>query len=205
MSEKTISTEAELKAYLKKNLSEKRYNHTLGVAQTAQLVLEHYSCKSADETFLGMKCGIFCGLIHDIAREFSNDRLCSYCEQHGYEPEPDQKVFPVLLHGYVSAQEAVSLMGDYPVSWYKAVCLHTVGSDNMDEVALALFIADFIEPSRSFMTDEKREFYLKQSTIEGCAFAVLSDMMKHWNTKPGFKNAAASLRMADDLKKRTGM
>ena len=42
MSEPTVFTTEQLKSYLKQTVSERRYVHSIGVAETAAKVLEHF-------------------------------------------------------------------------------------------------------------------------------------------------------------------
>lgn len=202
MSEKTICTSEELKTLLKKTVSEKRFIHSLGVAQTTEMLLKHYDCENYEKEWNGFSAGMFCGLVHDLAREISDEQLVEFCKKNKLEMEEEFFSFPVLLHGAVSAKQAEELVGDYPKSWYKAIEVHTVGDEKMDDLALALFVADFIEPSRIFLTDEQRKSYLENSSIEKCAYNVLCDMMKHWQTKENFQNARATYRMKEDLERK---
>lgn len=202
MLNKINCTPEELKALLKTKVSEKRYIHSLGVAQTAELLLKHYNCTNYEKEWNGISAGTFCGLAHDFTREYTDQQWYDYFKEKKLEVDEDQKSFPVLMHGVASAEYLKEIVGDYPQSWYKAIAIHTVGDTDMDDLALALFIADFIEPSRTFLTDEKRNQYLAKKTIYECAYAVLCDMMEHWKTKSSFQSAKATYRMKEDLEKR---
>lgn len=199
MSENIISTVDDFKAYLRDNLSEKRYLHSLGVAETTEKVLLHYNCNNYVKTWNGFSAGEFCGLCHDIAREKGDKGLLEYCDSRGLEISQVERLSPVLVHGLVSAHMARSLCGDYPASWYRAVCEHTTGAAGMDQLSLALFIADFIEPGRRFLTDEDRKRYLSEDSIARCAYAILCDMMEHWKRK-GYHDASEnSVALKADL------
>lgn len=193
MSEKKISTVDELKDYLKSHLSEKRFRHSLNVAQTTDMILRRYGF--IQEEYLGFKAAEFCGLAHDIAREFSDSEIVGYCLENNIKLDSDEKQFPVLAHGKVSASVACSLFGDYPENWKKAICEHTTGDCNMDAVSLALFCADYIEPSRVFLSDEKRNEYLSCTSLKECAYRILCDMMKHWKEKGNHISCSKSLAM----------
>ena len=54
----------EIKEYLKDNLSEYRYNHSIRVMEEAKKLAIHYNCDVN-------KC-MLCGLTHDIAKEYSD-------------------------------------------------------------------------------------------------------------------------------------
>ena len=204
MSEHTISTVEELDSFLRSTVSEKRYVHSVGVAQTTEEVLRHFGCRDYCKTWNGFDAASFCGLAHDIAREMTDASLLEYCSKNGLFLSKEDIEAPVLAHGTVSAEIVMGLAGRYPMSWYKALCVHTTGNAGLDDLALALFIADYIEPSRRFMTDEKRAFYLLSRDISQCAYRILCDMISHWR-EVGFHDASSgSLAMKDYLERKAG-
>ena len=204
MSEHTISTVEELDSFLRSTVSEKRYVHSVGVAQTTEEVLRHFGCRDYCKTWNGFDAASFCGLAHDIAREMTDASLLEYCKENGLFLSKEDIEAPVLAHGTVSAEIVMGLAGRYPMSWYKALCVHTTGNVGMDDLALALFIADYIEPSRRFMTDEKRAFYLGSRDISQCAYRILCDMISHWR-EVGFHDASSgSLAMKEYLERKAG-
>ena len=204
MSKHMIFTIDALDDYLKTSVSEKRYIHSVGVAKTTEEVLKHFGCKDYCHTWNGFEASSFCGLAHDLAREKTDAQLLDYCKENNLFLSKEDIEAPVLAHGTVSAEIAMSLVGRYPMSWYKALCVHTTGNAGMDDLALALFIADYIEPSRVFMTEERRAFYLGSRDISQCAYRILCDMIEHWRQK-GFHDASSgSLAMKDYLERKAG-
>lgn len=204
MSRHMVCTIDDLSAFLRTTVSEKRYVHSLGVAQTTADVLSHFGCRDYCRTWNGFEAPAFCGLAHDIAREMPDASLLDYCRKNGLYLSHEDIEAPVLAHGTVSAEIAMGLVGRYPMSWYKALCVHTTGNAGMDDLALALFVADYIEPSRRFMTDEKRAFYLESRDISQCAYRVLCDMISHWR-EVGFHDASSgSLAMKEYLERKSG-
>ncbi len=204
MSELKVSTIEELTAYLKEHVSERRYIHSLGVAQTTRKVLEHFGCTDYVCSWNGFNAPEFCGIAHDMAREIPDASLLEYCRVKNVLLSDEDVKAPVLAHGTVSAEIVMDLVGKFPMSWYKAICVHTTGNSGMDSLALALFIADYIEPSRKFMTDARRAFYLGSDSIQQCAYRVLCDMIDHWRST-GFHDASSgSLAMKAYLEKEWG-
>ena len=165
MSKPTIFTYETLKALLRKTVSEKRYLHSLGVAKTTDQILKHYSCTDYEASWHDFEAPLFCGIAHDLAREMGDQELLSFCSSRGIILSAEDLKAPVLAHGTVSAEIAMDLVGSYPTSWYKALCVHTTGNSGMDDLALALFVADYIEPTRIFMTDQRRDFYLSSADL----------------------------------------
>ena len=202
MSKPNIFTYEDLKALLRKTVSEKRYMHSLGVARTTAEVLRHFDCTDYEPTWHDFDAPRFCGIVHDIAREMGDGELLAFCRNRGIILSREDIEAPVLAHGTVSAEIAMDLVGSYPTSWYKALCVHTTGNAGMDDLALALFVADYIEPTRSFMTDARRSFYLSSKDLSQCAYRVLCDMIEHWR-QTGFHQASSgSLGMKASLEKK---
>lgn len=202
MSKPSIFTYDELVSVLKETVSEKRFVHSLGVAQTSKDVLEHFSCTNYEKHWKDFEAPLFCGIVHDIAREKTDEELLSFCRQRGIFLSQEDINSPVLAHGTVSAEIAYDLVGQYPFTWYKALCVHTTGNAGMDDLALSLFVADFIEPSRRFLTAEKREFYLASSDLCQCAYRILCDMISHWKEKQAFQTSGISIAMKESLERR---
>ncbi|MBO4409378.1 MAG: hypothetical protein J5775_01365 [Spirochaetales bacterium] len=204
MSEPTIFTAEQLTDYLRRTVSEKRFIHSLGVAGTTEDVLVRFRCTNYEKSWKGFSAATFCGLAHDIAREMTDAELLDYCRKNNVYLSTEDIEAPVLAHGTVSAEIAMGLAGAFPFSWYRALCTHTTGNAGMDDLALALFIADYIEPSRTFMAEEKRAFYLGAGSIYRCAYRILCDMIDHWRAK-GFHDASSgSLAMKAWLEKSKG-
>ncbi len=204
MSKPSIFTYEDLVSHLKATVSERRYLHSLGVAQTTAQVLEHFGCTDYDRSWNGFDAPHFCGITHDLAREMKDDELLAFCKDRGIRLSREDVEAPVLAHGTVSAEMAMDLVGKFPSSCYKALCVHTSGNAGMDDLALALFIADYIEPTRRFMTDERRSFYLSSRDIYQCAYRVLCDMISHWEQKGFHQASSGSLAMKAYLERSFG-
>jgi HD superfamily phosphohydrolase YqeK len=199
MSKTIICTTEMLEQHLKNTVSERRYIHSFGVAQTTKMLLEKYGCQACPNEWNGFSAPIFCGLAHDLARELSDSSILQYCEKNGLTLTKGEIVSPVLAHGLVSAHMAKELCGDYPASWERAIIVHTVGNSNMDDLALALFSADFIEPSRRFMTEERRSYYLSAPNLASCAYRILCDMLDHWKKSGSFEPSEEAKLMKAEL------
>lgn len=202
MSEQTICTIEQLKNHLKQTVSEKRFIHSEGVAQTTEKLLEYFNCKNYVKLWNGFSAGTFCGFAHDLSREYTDEQWLDYCKERNYRLEQYMIDSPVMVHGFVSAETAKHLVGDYPESWYRAIENHTIGNKDMDDLALALFIADYIEPSRTYITDKQREAYLANPSIYACAYNVLCDMMSYWKNVKHYKDHNVTLAMKEDLEKK---
>lgn len=148
---------------IKKTLSPHRFNHTVGVAQSAIQLASLYGVDTEKaETS---------ALLHDIARELDSDRMIRLCKQYGIDVDDIELQVPGLLHGKVGALIAEKQYDITDPEIIDAVKYHTTGRKNMTSMDKVIFIADMIEPGRQFpgidMLREKALKDLNQSVIAG--------------------------------------
>ncbi len=129
-------------AKIRTQLSEKRYIHSLGVSQTAVQLARRFG---AD-----LQKAALAGLLHDCARNFSEDRLLLHAEDHGLTIDLVERHTPVLLHAKVGSLLASSEYGVDDKEICRAIALHTTGGSKMTLLDKIIYLADFIEPMRSF-------------------------------------------------------
>lgn len=133
----------EIKAELKKILSEKRYVHSLGVADEARKLAAKYG---VDESR-----AYLAGLVHDCAKEVPPQDMGGILKnKYGVSVDSMSKLTPKILHGVLGACEAQSKFGIYDPEILDAVKYHTTGKGNMSMLAKIIYIADYIEPNRDF-------------------------------------------------------
>ena len=185
MSDQRICTTEQLSDVLKKTVSERRFIHSVGVAQTTCMLLDYYGCTDYEKTWNGFEAGCFCGLAHDLCREMPGPVLIEYCRKNGVHLTQWEIESPVLAHGKASA--------------------HTTGLNGLDDLAQALFVADFIEPSRTFLTEEKRREYLANPSLTACEYAILCDMIAHWKEKGYHDASEGSLLLKRELEEKLGI
>lgn len=191
-----LCTVEEIREYLEAHLSEKRFSHCKGTAWMMGRLFGKFGLpQDVPVTYNGMDVASVVGLMHDVSREYPDAELLSYVREHGYKTTVEELEFPVLLHGMVSAGVTRELLGaSVPEAWLKAMECHTTGSIDMGYVGAALFVADYLEPTRTFLDDEKRRQYLDHDDLSQVASAVLDDMVAHWATK-GITPSASSLEL----------
>lgn len=202
MSDQRICTIEQFSAVLKKTVSERRFIHSMGVAQTTCMLLDYYGCTDYEKTWNGFEAGYFCGLAHDLCREMPGPVLIEYCRKNGVHLTQWEIESPVLAHGKASAFMAGQLVPGYPESWKRAIEAHTTGLNGLDDLAQALFVADFIEPSRTFLTEEKRREYLANPSLTACEYAILCDMIAHWKEKGYHDASEGSLLLKRELEEK---
>lgn len=130
------------KIILQERLSEKRYKHSLNVADTAaKLAIVHNM--DADKAYLA-------GLMHDYAKNLEGDELLEIAQKNGILKDDVEILAPHVLHGPVGAYllKKENIVTDEEV--LQAISLHTIGSEYMTPFDALVYIADYIEPGRNF-------------------------------------------------------
>ncbi|HIT93364.1 MAG TPA: bis(5'-nucleosyl)-tetraphosphatase (symmetrical) YqeK [Candidatus Stercorousia faecigallinarum] len=146
----------EILKWLKDNLNEERYIHTLGTAECARELAKKYRLDS-EKAYLA-------GLLHDCAKCFSNDKLLDIIHKH-LQVEECEMLNYKTLHAPVSAYIAEKEFHVTDKEILSAIRWHTLGKLNMTDFEKIVFLADKIEPNtrdkeysseiRSLLDEEK--------------------------------------------------
>ena len=151
---------SKIKEDLKNTLSEYRYNHSLRVAEEAQKLAR---CYNIDE-----QKAYLAGLVHDIAKEYSEEENKQIVEKYNLSNELLQKENKKNLHadiGFIIAKEQYKL----PDEICNAIKYHTFGDVNMSLLDIIIFVADKIEPGKKYdgIEEERKLAYIdiKKSMI----------------------------------------
>lgn len=132
---------------LKRQLSKERLLHTLGVEETAKILAMHYDV-DANKASLA-------ALLHDCAKGFPPNSLLKKAESSGIIIDELERLCPDLLHGPVGAVLAREDYGIEDSEILTAIAVHTTGAEEMSELDKIVYIADYIEPNRSFSGVER--------------------------------------------------
>lgn len=119
-----------------------RLAHTYRVLETARALGTRYG---ADEVQVSVAA-----LMHDYAKAMKPDELLALGRQHGLIVDPAEEAQPHLLHGPVAAALLAQqgLVSDPAV--LDAIRYHTTGRAPMSLLEKIIWLADYIEPGRSF-------------------------------------------------------
>jgi predicted HD superfamily hydrolase involved in NAD metabolism len=134
-------------ALARSRLSEGRYGHTMRVANTAADLARVHGLDE-DRTRLS-------ALIHDAARETGPEEFLRLAQEWELPVGEPERQSPKLLHGPVAAELARRELGVEDEEILKAVRAHTTGKPGMGPLALALYVADKIEPARDYPSVER--------------------------------------------------
>lgn len=123
----------QLKLDLKRNLSEFRYEHSVCVAEEARKLACYYHY---DE-----KKAYIAGLVHDIAKEFSEEENKKWIEKYRLSKEWLLPEFQNIVHAEIGACVVSEWYGlDEEIC--NAVRYHTIGNTSMTLLEKIIFVAD---------------------------------------------------------------
>ncbi|MBA2691058.1 MAG: bis(5'-nucleosyl)-tetraphosphatase (symmetrical) YqeK [Rubrobacter sp.] len=148
----------------KGRLSERRYAHTVRVAETAEYLAELHR--------LDPSRARLAALIHDAAREMKKDEYLRLAEEWKIPFGEFERGNPKLLHGPVAAEMARRSLGVEDGEVLDAVREHTVGRAGMGDISLVLYLADKIEPERDYPSVEKIRSMARDDLRSATAEAV---------------------------------
>ena len=139
--------------------SEKLYGHAGRVEGTAVLL----ACKYG----VDQEKAALAGLTHDYGKLYGSEELMLLVQKNDINIDPIMLQEPALLHAPVGAwllEHELSLQDQEILD---AVRIHTTGSAEMSLLARIIYLADFIEPGRSFVgVTEVRDLALEQGQLE---------------------------------------
>lgn len=147
---------------LQKRLSPKRFTHSLGVAKTAVLLARQYG---VDE-----ETAYIAGLAHDCAKELPLPIMQQVVNEAGLLIDPYMLASTALLHGAAGAVVAANRYGIDDEDILEAIRVHTTGKVGMTALEKIIFLADYIEPSRTYPAVTA----IREATKEGLNQGVLA-------------------------------
>ncbi|NLW02629.1 MAG: HD domain-containing protein [Clostridiaceae bacterium] len=123
-------------------LTEKRFIHSLNVADTVVKMAKHYG---ADE-----KRTYIAGLLHDCGKSYKGNAAREFAKETGYEPDEIEWLQPGLLHGVIGEYIARHEYGVTDTEVLAAIRWHITGRAGMSVIEKIIYVSDYIEPGRGF-------------------------------------------------------
>lgn len=155
-----------MKEELSRRLQKKRYEHSLGVADTAAMLAERFG---AD-----VEKARVAGLLHDCAREYKTEDLASEAARRSIDCGEVDRAMPLLLHAYVGARRAQEVYGVTDPEILQAIWRHTVGGEHMTTLDKIVYFADMIEPQRDYPEVDALRELSRTASLDTMALAGLS-------------------------------
>ena len=180
-----------LRERVRERMSEKRFLHSIGVAE--------YAYKMALD--IGAECPLdyyIAGVLHDVAKEMPKDeQICIMrLESDIYRFEEEDLSSPTLFHGFCAPY---IVLRDFPEFAKEdilyAICYHTVGREEMSLFEKVIFLADYIEMTRTYPDCiAVRDMYEKgiqsgenpEQLINQCMLKVLDNTLNFLQNKDYF-------------------
>jgi len=119
-----------------------RYEHVLRVARLAARLASAHGVSPERARLAGM--------LHDLARLYSAERLMRECAARGLEVDAFERRNPIVLHARLGAELARERFGVKDEGVLSAIRKHTVAAPEMSQLDEVLYLADGLEPGRTF-------------------------------------------------------
>ncbi|MCK9169136.1 MAG: bis(5'-nucleosyl)-tetraphosphatase (symmetrical) YqeK [Treponema sp.] len=169
-----VAVTEKIRQYTLAAVKRSRYEHSMRVAETAQILCRKYGI---DE-----KRGYLAGVGHDMCKDMSDILLVSIALRDGHSITPLERKKPALLHGRAAAVKMTEDFGIKDPEILQAVADHTFGAPDMCDLAKIIYVADKIEPGREYVTKAYME-KLAGLQLDGLVAAVLRDGISYLEKK----------------------
>lgn len=144
-------------------LHEERWQHTLGVVETAERLARLYG-EDVEKARIA-------ALLHDCAKELPKNHLLKSIEELGIVMDEIEVANEALWHAPAGAALARSEFGIQDEEILSAIRYHTIGRANMSGLEKIVYIADMIEPHRQFPGVEQIRELVESDLDKGCLAA----------------------------------
>lgn len=160
----------EMRSILEQQLTQSRYHHSLGVADTAAAIARRFG--------MNEERARIAGLLHDCGRAYETAALPIEARRRGIPIGKIESAMPLLLHAYVGAYLIYEIYGVNDAAIAQAIWRHTVGGANMTALDKIIYYADMIEPSRNYPQVERlrelsRTVSLNEMMLTGLTESIL--------------------------------
>jgi len=177
-------------ALVEASLGRPRLAHSREVARLASELCDRFH---ADEDK-----GYIAGISHDLARELDTAEILLLAERDGLPVREWERANPILLHGRAAAAILNKHTGYADEETLQAIRDHVTGRGGMGPISRIVFAADFLEPTRDFVSPEFRRRTLALSLNE-MVLAVLERKI-HFVKAASRDVAADALALQAELK-----
>ena len=125
-------------------LSERRYLHTLGVEEMATFIAAHCLPGKVREASAA-------ALLHDVTKEIAIDEQIEMLKRADISLGFGECIPNEVLHSFTAPVVVESDFSDFASEEIlSAIRKHTIGAENMSTLDKIIFLADFIENSRTY-------------------------------------------------------
>jgi predicted HD superfamily hydrolase involved in NAD metabolism len=154
-----------------RQLSPKSAAHCERVAATAAALARRVGVDGADAELAG--------LLHDYARDVSNGDAPAVAGELGVPVTEFEREHPHLMHARIGAAMVRRDLPGVGEAVLSAISAHTVGALPMSELDKVVYIADTIEPSRTFAGVEDLRAVCASEPLTECFRVVYGRSMRN--------------------------
>ncbi len=158
----------EYKAILKERLTEKRYIHSINVADSAKELAIIYGA-DVEKAYTA-------GLVHDACKDMPAGLQLSYLLENKVALTELEINTPKLYHSICGRAFVEKEFGITDEDMLNAVRYHTTGRECMSLLEKIIFIADFISAERDYdgvdIMRQKAVRSLEEAIVEGLSFTI---------------------------------
>lgn len=169
-----MTADQEYEKIIKKRLSERRFAHSMNVAQSARALALQYGANPQK--------AYTAGILHDIMKEASREEQLQTIEKAGILLTPVEQVNPKLWHAISGMAYVRDTLGVEDEEILMAIRYHTTAKADMELLSKVLYIADFISAERDYEGVEEMRAVAKRdldaATLEGLRFSI-EDLAKN--------------------------
>ncbi|MBR2876772.1 MAG: bis(5'-nucleosyl)-tetraphosphatase (symmetrical) YqeK [Clostridia bacterium] len=189
-----MKTDSECIEIIRGRLTEKRFIHSLNVADCAkELAVKHGA--DPDKAYTA-------GILHDSCKNLDPKDQLSYLLENKVVLSEYELAAPKLFHAICGTVFAEKELGCTDKEILEAIRYHTTGRSNMTLLEKVVFIADFIGKERDYdgveIMREKAYRSLDEAIVEGLSFTI-TDLIKkerlvHPDTLGAYNSALVNMK-----------
>lgn len=160
---------------ISKNLSTKRYYHSLAVAGMASGIAMKYN--------INTKKAYVAGLLHDYAKEYDSELILDIANKNNIQLSLVEQKSPTIIHGKISAIKAKEIFNIEDEDLLNSLRYHTSGRLGMSDLEKIIFLADYLEPHRKDFEGIniiKNEIY---NNLDYAMYFAQCDLLEHLKAK----------------------
>jgi len=159
---------------LKGKISDKRFEHSLGVEYTAACMAMVHG--------VDVEKARIAGLLHDCAKGLPTKEKLEKARKHGLAVSKYEEKNPDMLHAKLGSYYARYKYDVVDQEILDAIAYHTTGRPNMSILEKIIFVADYIEPNRKMLKDMdviRKEAF---TDIDKCVVHILRNTLDYLGT-----------------------
>lgn len=157
------------KDIIKPKLTERRYIHSLCVADEAVKLAEKYGCDK-DKAYTA-------GILHDIIKDTPKEAMLKMFDDFGIIPTDIEKQAPKLWHAILGSEYIKRVLKIDDDEIISAVRYHTTAKAGMTLLEKVIYLADFTSADRDYNgVDDMRRYVMQDLNLamqEALKFSVI--------------------------------